>query len=218
MRRYVPVVNNFFRCEGNMRQGQNPKRSRGRGQGRRNNVPTRHQTFDSNGPSVRIRGNAAQVHEKYLAMARDAASAGDRIAAENFLQHAEHYFRIINADNEGEGRGRGDAQRANRLQQESQSEGNGEIAAEADVVVETKTPPPGDGEGSGEIGEGSEQPSVAFPNGEDLAAGGSADEEAPAPRKPRTVRTPRTPRGRGRGPRASGGSGGDETPSSQTDE
>jgi len=56
--------------------------------------------FDSNGPSVRIRGNAFQVHEKYLSMARDATSSGDRIAAENYYQHAEHYFRIHSADQE----------------------------------------------------------------------------------------------------------------------
>ncbi len=92
-----------------MRQGQNSKRSRGRGSGRRN-VPPRHQTFDSNGPSVRIRGNAYQVHEKYLALARDAGSAGDRIAAENYLQHAEHYFRIINMENDGDSQGRGRGQ------------------------------------------------------------------------------------------------------------
>jgi hypothetical protein len=49
---------------------------------------------------VRIRGNAYQVLEKYLALARDATAAGDRIAAENFYQHAEHYYRLINA---GEG-------------------------------------------------------------------------------------------------------------------
>jgi len=49
---------------------------------------------------VRIRGNAFQVYEKYLALARDAQSAGDRIAAENYLQHAEHYYRIIELINE----------------------------------------------------------------------------------------------------------------------
>ena len=68
--------------------------------GRKPNVPMRHQTFDSNGPEVRIRGNAYQVHEKYLTLARDATSSGDRIAAENFFQHAEHYFRIMNLGNE----------------------------------------------------------------------------------------------------------------------
>jgi hypothetical protein len=60
----------------------------------------RHQTFDSNGPEVRIRGNAYQVHEKYLTLARDATTSGDRIGAENFFQHAEHYFRIMNLGNE----------------------------------------------------------------------------------------------------------------------
>ncbi len=60
----------------------------------------RHQTFDSNGPDVRVRGNAWQVYEKYQTLARDAASASDRVAAENYQQHAEHYYRIIEAINE----------------------------------------------------------------------------------------------------------------------
>jgi hypothetical protein len=81
-----------------MKQGQGSKRTRGRSGGRRGS--NRQQLFDSNGPSVRIRGNAFQVHEKYLALARDAAGAGDRVAAENYYQHAEHYFRIYSADQE----------------------------------------------------------------------------------------------------------------------
>ncbi len=82
-----------------MRQNHGTKRSRGRNSNRRNG-PSRNQTFDSNGPSVRIRGNASQVHEKYLTMARDAGASGDRIAAENYFQHAEHYYRIISAQRE----------------------------------------------------------------------------------------------------------------------
>ena len=54
-------------------------------------------SFDSNGPEVKIRGSATQVYEKYLQLARDANSAGDRVMAENYLQHAEHYFRIMAA-------------------------------------------------------------------------------------------------------------------------
>ena len=72
----------------------------GGGGGQRSNVPFRAQTFDSNGPDVRIRGNAFQVLEKYLALARDASSSGDRVSAENYYQHAEHYFRMINANQE----------------------------------------------------------------------------------------------------------------------
>ena len=60
-------------------------------------MPNRIQTFESNGPNVKIRGNAYQVFERYVALAREAAASGDRIAAENLYQHAEHYFRIMNA-------------------------------------------------------------------------------------------------------------------------
>lgn len=55
-------------------------------------------SFESNGPGVKLRGTAAQVYDKYLALARDASSAGDRVAAENYFQHAEHYYRILSAN------------------------------------------------------------------------------------------------------------------------
>jgi hypothetical protein len=63
-------------------------------------MPHRIQTFDSNGPNVKIRGNAYQVFERYVSLAREAAASGDRIAAENLYQHAEHYFRVMNANGE----------------------------------------------------------------------------------------------------------------------
>ena len=53
--------------------------------------------YESNGPDVKIRGSAQQIAEKYSTLARDAMSAGDRVVAENYLQHAEHYNRIIAA-------------------------------------------------------------------------------------------------------------------------
>lgn len=94
-----------------MRPGQN-KRSRGRNGGggggphhNRPRPPHRVQTFDSNGPSVKIRGNAYQVFERYIALAREAQASGDRIAAENLYQHAEHYFRVMNAQGDGQGQG-----------------------------------------------------------------------------------------------------------------
>lgn len=81
-----------------MRHGTSSRRQRSRNSGRRNNQQ-RTQVYDSNGPDVRIRGTAHQVAEKYLALAKDASSAGDRIVAENYYQHAEHYIRIINENN-----------------------------------------------------------------------------------------------------------------------
>ena len=53
--------------------------------------------YESNGPDVKIRGSAQQIAEKYSTLARDAHSSGDRVMAENYLQHAEHYYRIIAA-------------------------------------------------------------------------------------------------------------------------
>ncbi len=65
------------------------------------NVPlNRNHVFDSNGPDLRIRGTAQQLFEKYLQLGRDATSSGDRVMAEGYFQHAEHYFRIINAINQ----------------------------------------------------------------------------------------------------------------------
>jgi len=78
-------------------QGQNSKRSRGRGRrnGSHNQVNfNRNTTFDSNGPEGRLRGNAQQLFEKYTALAHDANAAGERISAEAFAQFADHYHRI----------------------------------------------------------------------------------------------------------------------------
>jgi hypothetical protein len=76
-----------------MRNGQN-KRMRGRNR-RGHNPLTR--VYESNGPDVKIRGTAHHIAEKYLQLARDAQSSGDPVAGEGYLQHAEHYFRMIAA-------------------------------------------------------------------------------------------------------------------------
>ena len=79
-----------------MRQGSNGRRPRGRPQRKQHGGTPRHGNFDSSGPEGRIRGNAHQVYEKYIGLARDAASMGDRVAAETYYQYAEHYYRIVN--------------------------------------------------------------------------------------------------------------------------
>jgi len=89
-----------------MRTGQN-NRPYGRNYGNntsrnRQQTPHRSQSFDSNGPNVKIRGTPHQIFERYIALAREASSSGDRVAAENLYQHAEHYFRVMNAANEGQ--------------------------------------------------------------------------------------------------------------------
>jgi hypothetical protein len=76
-----------------MRNGQN-KRMRGRNNHRKNHNPMV-RVYESNGPDVKIRGNPAHIAEKYMQLARDAQTSGDPVAAENYYQHAEHYYRVI---------------------------------------------------------------------------------------------------------------------------
>lgn len=93
-----------------MRQGQQQHR---RGRNRSNNNSGNNnnrkgqnpltRNFESSGPDVKIRGTPAHVAEKYMSLARDALSAGDPVLAENYLQHAEHYNRIILAFREQQG-------------------------------------------------------------------------------------------------------------------
>ncbi len=76
-----------------MRHNQN-RRSRGRSRKGPNPLA---RSYESNGPDVKVRGNAAHVAEKYMSLARDAHASGDVVGAENYLQHAEHYNRIVMA-------------------------------------------------------------------------------------------------------------------------
>jgi hypothetical protein len=85
-----------------MRPQQQNRRMRGRNNNNNNNNNRKGpnpltRSYESNGPDVKIRGSAQQIAEKYSTLARDAQSSGDRVMAENYLQHAEHYYRIIAA-------------------------------------------------------------------------------------------------------------------------
>ncbi len=106
-----------------MRPGQN-KRMRGRNNNNNNNRKGPNpltRSYESNGPDVKIRGTAQHVAEKYLQLARDAQSSGDPVMAESYLQHAEHYFRIIAA-----------AQQAQQQQQAGYSRQPNEGPSESD--------------------------------------------------------------------------------------
>ena len=70
---------------------------RQRGRGRKGNGQA-NRNFESNGPGIKIRGSASHIYDKYQQLARDELSSGDRVMAENYLQHAEHYFRIVQAN------------------------------------------------------------------------------------------------------------------------
>src|SRR6201995_2809071 len=90
-----------------MRNGQNKQRMRNRNNNNNNNNNNNRRgqnpmtrVYESNGPDIKIRGTASHIAEKYLQLARDARSSGDPVAAENYYQHAEHYFRLIAAAQE----------------------------------------------------------------------------------------------------------------------
>lgn len=99
-----------------MRHSQQNRRSRGRNNNNNNNNNSGNRkgqnpltrSFESNGPDVKIRGTPSHIAEKYVAMARDALSSGDPVLAENYLQHAEHYNRIIMTYREQQGPQHGD--------------------------------------------------------------------------------------------------------------
>ena len=100
---------------------------RPRGNGKRF-IP-RNYAVESNGPDVKVRGTAQQVLERYLALARDATAAGDRVAAEGFYQYADHYHRVANSEHgtHHNGHGRHDQrpfQQPNDSQNQTQ-DGNG---------------------------------------------------------------------------------------------
>ena len=159
---------------------------RGRNQRRRQGGNNPNRALDSNGPDVRIRGTANQIYDKYQTLARDASSAGDRVKAENYLQHAEHYFRMIRAMQPAQ-------------QPQTQQQGDGDQPA-VDEEGENKQRPPrrdsrrphrdnagGDEEAKPAQPEAEEkiaaEPEVAE---EAKASEGEAPEEAPKPRRRRT--------------------------------
>ncbi|MNH55849.1 hypothetical protein D3C73_75940 [compost metagenome] len=87
-----------------MRDFKGMKRQRGRnrkpgsGGGNNANATNPNRSWDSQGPeNIKVRGNAQTVYERYMQLARDASAAGDRVLAENYTQHAEHYFRVLRA-------------------------------------------------------------------------------------------------------------------------
>jgi len=185
-----------------MRQGQshqNKNRSRGRG-GRNKGGNQSNRNMESNGPDVRIRGTAAHIAEKYTSLARDAqtASSADLVAAENYLQHAEHYNRLIAAAQAAQAaqapardNNRNDDPR--RHNADSENNRNNPMTAEVQPVVEnTDNIAPVEGDGPQPVIDGVpaevalKQPMT---NGSD---DGEVAEEKPVRR--RTRRAPRRPR------------------------
>ena len=108
-----------------MRPAQNNKRMRGRPNNNRKGPNPLTRSYELSGPDVKIRGTAHHISEKYLQLARDAQASGDPVMAESYLQHAEHYFRLIAAAQQAQQQGPGAFQRqpAEALAEEAEDDG-----------------------------------------------------------------------------------------------
>jgi hypothetical protein len=111
----------------------------------------RNHVFDSSGPDMRLRGTSQQLFEKYLQLGRDATSGGDRVMAESYFQHAEHYFRILNAMNQAAAQHQQAQQR--RYQPNDQGDGDGGEAVEVNGAAGPDYASEGEGAPEGEARE-----------------------------------------------------------------
>jgi len=150
-----------------MRQSQQKNRMRGRGRKMPNPMS---RNYESNGPDVKIRGNAAHVAEKYTTLARDAFSSGDTVMGENYLQHAEHYNRIVAAAAQAQ------AQQFRNDEQPSPGFGNpgGGRGTQPDLGGYSDEDDGGETFQGGETEQGGEDNAPAFAGNEQHAAGGQA--------------------------------------------
>ncbi len=165
-----------------MRQGQQNRRSRGRNSSSNNNNNNGRKqqnplsrNYESSGPDVKIRGTAAQVAEKYMALARDATSSGDIITAENYLQHAEHYNRIIMAAQQAQA----------QAQNQQQPSAAGHHGYENGHAVNTPQRIPADGNGPLR-----EQPQPQIPVEQPVIADSPAEQPQPVLAAPAAKENP----------------------------
>lgn len=205
-----------------MKHGQNNnRRQRSRGGNPRRYPNQKGGSFESNGPEAKVRGTAQQVLEKYQALSRDAYSAGDRILAEGYLQHAEHYYRILNSESEGSGRdgNRGRQVHGNRDEDmnrdddmdneddntqsysQSNSRSNSQSDGDPESQADSRPEPDSDEENGlkrtvsrGQNGNRRQPDAEASSNDADAVTdqAGADDAEPAAPRKPRARRPRKT--------------------------
>ena len=180
-----------------MRQGQQNRRGRGRGRNKAQNPLSRN--YESNGPDVKIRGTAAHIAEKYASLARDALSSGDTVAGESYLQHAEHYNRIIMANQAPQPEGLNGAGAERSQPEKAADEADGKQPdAKQPVADQPEKAATGNTDGDGKTDEGLMRTLSRTTKGNGKAAAASKDDDAPsdeaevekAPSKSRTDETP----------------------------
>ena len=161
-----------------------------RGRNRRNPNPLT-RSLESNGGDVKIRGTAVHIAEKYVQLARDAQASGDRVGSENYLQHAEHYFRIVaaaQAQQQQQAAARADAAASDTASETRVNGGGQPVQSSGQPTVGPNDPQPFAGpNGGGETGDGAPV-GAASTDGGNRADGG---DEGANRRPQRNARGPR---------------------------
>lgn len=164
-----------------------PSKSRSRGKNRSSNrspANNINRVFDSSGPEGKVRGTPQQIIDKYLQLARDAFLGNDRVAAENFQQHAEHYTRLLSEAQRDADEKRQQADQQNRdRQQQQQQRSRDQDDRERDEVVEPVA----------DFGSG-DQPDVIEPAADETDAGLVETPESQPKKRTTRARKPRAPK------------------------
>ena len=195
----------------NSRRGRSGRRRQGGG-----NNPNR--SLDSQGPEVKIRGTAQQVYDKYVALARDAFSSGDRVRGESLQQHAEHYYRMLQAmqpkereQDSQESRQDDDTQQQAPQARDRRADGPDEQKPEPIATRSSNEEPKMNGseqaatdtaQGTGAEGTGAEGTGAEAATGPEAPSSEAAEAETPRPRRRRSRRKPREDDASGEGAEA----------------
>ncbi|SFI70703.1 DUF4167 domain-containing protein [Celeribacter neptunius] len=169
-----------------MRSSKNRSRSKNNRNRSVGNIVNR--VFDSSGPEGKVRGTPQQIIEKYNQLARDAQLGNDRVAAENFQQHAEHYLRLL-----GQAQKEQEAQREQQEREQAERRERQEAERAERAERQRKREDQQQNNAAAAAGEG-DQPDLVFVENETPAADNGlveTPEDAPKPKKPRAPRKPR---------------------------
>lgn len=165
------------------------KRQRGRNRNNKSNNNS-NRSLDSSGPDVKVRGSASTIYEKYTTLARDAASSGNRVKAENYRQHAEHYLRLVNKQEAAKQAAREEAEaakaaRANDDENEGEQQEGGRDSSRRNRRYPPRVKRNVEKDTTGEAETSQEGLDVVTPQADDVPAEASEDAPAAEPKRRR---------------------------------
>lgn len=169
-----------------MRQSQKNNRPRNKN-ARKPNTPSVNRVYESSGPEGKVRGTPQQIIEKYLSLSRDKQTSGDRVMAESFQQHAEHYIRILSAAQAAQQQRRDEREEREDRDETMDADADAE-SGDGDARSSGNGPGGGVADGMAVMGEGAD--AVDFSSGSDdlppsRRGGGSGGEDGEGRRRVR---------------------------------